>query len=200
MEEHDIIVACVDNRGAAGYGKAFTTALYLKKGTVEPQDQIAAAKYFGNLDYIDSERIGIWGWSYGGYNTITAMLKYDGPETIKAGVAVAPGIDDRLYDTIYTERYMSTPQENEAGYHESNPVNFADRMSETQKLLIVHGDLDDNVHYLQTSHMVSALQKANKQFQMMIYPGGNHGMFGTQNPKTYLHLFTMITNFFAENL
>lgn len=199
-EEKGIIVACVDNRGAAGYGKAFASTLYKKMGTVEPLDQIAAAKHWAELPYIDGDRIGIWGWSYGGYNTLVSMLKYDGPNTIKLGVAVAPGVDWKLYDTIYTERYMSTPQKNEEGYREANPANFADRMQERQKLLIVQGDMDDNVHFQNAVHMISALEKANKQFQFMLYPGGNHGMIGTGNPKTYLHLFTTITNFIVGNL
>jgi len=199
-EEKDIIVACVDNRGAAGYGKAFASALYKKMGTVEPMDQIAAAKHWSEMAYIDKSRIGIWGWSYGGYNTLVSMLKYNGPNTFKVGVAVAPAVDWRLYDTVYTERYMSTPQENEDGYRESNPVNFADRLQPQQKLLLVQGDQDDNVHFQQTTHMITALQKANQQFQLMIYPGGNHGLRGTGNPKTYLHLFTMITNFIQEHL
>ncbi len=199
-QEKHIIVACVDNRGAAGYGKAFASTLYKKMGTVEPLDQIAAAKHWAQLPYIDAARIAIWGWSYGGYNTLVSLLKYDGPNTVKLGVAVAPGVDWRLYDTIYTERYMSTPQKNEAGYKESNPANFANQMSSSQKLLIIQGTLDDNVHFQHTIHMVTALEKANKQFQLMLYPGGNHGMIGTKNPKTYLHLFTTITNFIEKNL
>ncbi len=198
--EHGFIVVCFDNRGAAGYGKAFQSANHLRLGTLEVQDQLAVARHFAARPYVDAQRIGMWGWSYGGYNTLNAMLKYDGPNTIKAGVAVAPGIDHELYDTIYTERYMSTPQKNAKNYVESSPKNFAHRLRDEQKLLIVQGDLDDNVHFQQTVHMVSALQKANKHFQLMIYPGGNHGMVGTGNPLTYLHLFTMITDFFTENL
>lgn len=200
VEKHDLIVACVDNRGSAGRSKAFAAALYKQMGTVEPQDQIAAAQHWGNLPYIDADRIGIWGWSYGGYNTLNSMLKYAGPQTFKAGVAVAAGTDWRLYDTIYTERYMSTPDKNPEGYAQANPANFADRMRDEQALLIVQGDLDDNVHLANAMHMVLALQKANKQFELMIYPGGDHGLRGTGNRFTYLHLMTMMENFWLENL
>lgn len=199
-EAHGFIVASVDNRGASGYGKAFSASIYKNLGTLEPQDQIAAAKQWGALSYVDENRIGIWGWSYGGYNTLMSMLKYDGPETIKAGVAVAPSAKQELYDTIYTERYMSTPDKNPAGYKNAAVTNFVDRLRDEQRLLLVQGDLDDNVHYQQTVQLVSALQKANKQFRMMIYPGGNHGMRGTGSRHTLLHLFTMITDFFVENL
>ena len=199
-EEHDIIVACVDNRGSSGRGKAFASVNYKALGTVEAQDQIAAAQYWGAKSYIDADRIGIWGWSYGGENTLMSMFKYNGPETIKLGVAVAPVTDHRLYDTIYTERFMSTPQRNPEGYAEGTPNNFVNRMQDHQRLLIIQGDLDDNVHFQNTVHLISALQRANKHFQLMIYPGGNHGMSGTGNPFVYLHLFTTMTDFIVENL
>src|SRR5690606_3182781 len=133
-EEHGILVACVDNRGTPGRGKAFTSRLYRRLGTIEAEDQIAAARWFGSQPYVDASRIGIWGWSYGGYNTMLAMSKYDGPETFKAGMAVPPGAGWDLYDTIYPERYMSTPQDNPEGYREGNPVHFVDRMTDDQKL------------------------------------------------------------------
>jgi dipeptidyl-peptidase-4 len=200
LAQQGFIVASVDNRGSAGRGKAFESALYKKMGTVEPQDQLAAAKHWGALPYIDETRIGIWGWSYGAYNTLLAMMKYEGPQTIKLGMAVAPGSDWRLYDTIYTERYMSTPQKNAEGYEESSPLKFVDRLQDHQRLLLVHGDMDDNAHYQGTVHLIAALQKANKPFQMMIYPGGNHSMQGTGNPLVYLHLFKTLTNFLVGNL
>ncbi len=200
VEEKDFIFVCFDNRGAAGYGKAFQSANHKRLGTLEPQDQIAVAKYWGGMPYVDASRIAIWGWSYGGTNTLLSMLKYDGPEIFKAGVAVAPGTSHELYDTIYTERYMSTPEKNGDNYAEANLTNFADRLGDDQKLLIVQGDLDDNVHFQNAIQMAAALQKANKQFQLMIYPGGNHGMAGTGNPFTYFHMFTMITNFIVESL
>ncbi len=199
-QQHQVIVACVDNRGAAGYGKAFESAMHKNMGTVEAQDQIAAAKYFGALPYIDEKRIGIWGWSYGGYNTLMAMTKYDGPHVLKLGIAVAPGGDWDMYDTIYTERYMSTPQKNAAGYKEASPLNFVSRLRNEQELLIVHGDQDDNVHFINTLHLLRELQKNKKRFQFMLYPGGNHSLQGTGNPFAYLHLFETLTEFVKENL
>ncbi len=200
MAQQGVIVACVDNRGAHGYGKAFESALHQNMGTVEPQDQIAAAKYFGALPYIDKGRIGIWGWSYGGYNTMLAMTKYDGPQVFKLGVAIAPGGAWESYDTIYTERYMSTPQKNPAGYEEASPLNFVGHLTEHQRLLIVHGDQDDNVHFQSTLHLLTALQKQRKHFQFMLYPGGNHSLQGTGNPFVYLHLFETLADFVKQNL
>jgi len=200
VEEHDIIVAAVDNRGSVGRGKKFASANYKNLGTLDPKDQIAAAKHFGNLSFIDENRIGIWGWSYGGYNSALAMLKYDGPQTIKLGIAIAPGTDFALYDAIYTERYMSTPEINAKGYEESNLSNFAKNLNDNQHLLIIHSDLDDNAHFQGTMHFISALQRAKKQFSMMLYPGGDHSMRGTRNPFVFSHLFTMMTNFLVDNI
>lgn len=200
VQRLQIIVACVDNRGAAGYGKAFESAVHKNMGTVEAQDQITAAKYFGALPYVDEKRIGIWGWSYGGYNTLMAMTKYDGPQIFKLGMAVAPGSGWEMYDTIYTERYMSTPQKNPEGYKEASPLNFVQRLRDEQELLIVQGDQDDNVHFISTLHLLTELQKNKKHFQFMLYPGGNHSLQGTGNPLVYLHLFQTLTEFVRENL
>jgi dipeptidyl-peptidase-4 len=199
-EVQDIIVACVDNRGTAGRGKAFASTNYKNLGTHEPMDQISAAKHWGELPYIDDDRMAIWGWSYGGYNAVLSMLKYDGPETFKLAIAVAPGVKWELYNTIYTERYMSTPQKNPEGYKEGNAANFADRLKDNQHLLLIHGDMDDNAHYKGTVHLISALQKAKKQFRMMVYPGGNHGLRGTGNPLVYSHLLNLMTTYIVENL
>ncbi|HMB89601.1 MAG TPA: DPP IV N-terminal domain-containing protein [Rhodothermales bacterium] len=193
----DIIVASVDNRGTGGRGKDFKSDTYKRLGDLEAKDQIAAAQHLGSMDFIDADRVGIWGWSYGGYMTLLSMLYEDGPETFKLGVSVAPVTDWRLYDTIYTERYMSTPQKNEEGYTMGAPQQYADRMHEDQKLLIIHGDFDDNVHFQNTVQMANALQDANKQFELMMYPGRNHGIYGGT---TRLHLFTLATNFIRENL
>lgn len=200
LTQQGFIVASVDNRGAAYYGKAFESAVHKNMGTVEPQDQIAAARYFGALPFIDKERIGIWGWSYGGYNTLLALTKYDGPQVFKMGIAIAPGGDWEAYDTIYTERYMSTPQKNPEGYKEASPLNFVGNLAEHQRLLIVHGDQDDNVHFSSTLHLLTALQRNNKRFQFMLYPGGNHSLQGTRNPLVYLHLFETLTDFVKQNL
>ncbi len=196
-DELNIIVASVDNRGTGARGKAFKSATYKNLGELEAADQVAAAQYLGTLDYIDRNRIGIWGWSYGGYMTLMAMLTGDGPETFKFGASVAPVTDWRQYDTIYTERYMSTPQKNEAGYTKGAPQNYVDRMMPHQKLLLVHGDFDDNVHFQNAAQMANALQEANKQFDFMMYPGRNHGIYGG---KTRLHLFTMMTEFIRDAL
>jgi len=192
-----ILVASVDNRGTGARGKAFKSVTYKKLGILEAQDQQAAAHYFGDLPYVDASRIGIWGWSYGGFMTLMSLTTGDGPETFKVGVSVAPVTDWKLYDTIYTERYMSTPQKNAVGYEETSPQTYADRLSDRQKLLLIHGDFDDNVHFQNSAQMIDKLEAANKQFQFMMYPGRNHGIFGGV---TRLHLFEMATDFLRENL
>lgn len=196
-EQHDVIVASVDNRGTGGRGKAFQDVPYRDLGTPESADQIAAAQSLADSSWVDADRIGIWGWSYGGYMTLMSMLTGDGPTTFTAGLSVAPVTDWRFYDTIYTERYMSTPQNNEEGYERGAPLNYADQMEETQDLIIVHGDYDDNVHFQNSVQMVDALQAANKQFEFMMYPGRNHGIYGGV---TRLHLFTALTDFIEESL
>ncbi len=196
-EEYGIIVAGVDNRGTGGRGKEFKTLTQLNLGPMEAEDQIAAAQHFGAWDYIDEDRMGIWGWSYGGYLTLLAMSYGEGPETFHAGVSVAPVSNWRFYDTIYTERYLSTPQKNPDGYDNGSPVTYAENFADHQELLIVHGSGDDNVHVQNTIVMSDALIAANKQFELMIYPGRNHGIFGGN---TRMHLFTMITEFFRDNL
>ena len=192
-----VLVASVDNRGTGARGKEFKSQTYRRLGVLEAEDQIAAAQYFGAMDFVDEDRIGIWGWSYGGYMTLLAMLYGEGPETFKLGLSVAPVTDWRLYDTIYTERYMSTPQKNAEGYDVGAPKTYADRLADHQKLLIVHGDFDDNVHVQNTVQMIDALQAANRQFDLMIYPGRNHGIFGG---KTRWHLHRLLTDYVAENL
>ncbi len=194
---HVVVVASVDNRGTGGRSKDFKSVTYKRLGVLEAEDQIAAARHFARLDYVDEDRIGMWGWSYGGYLTLMSLLSGDGPETFKLGAAVAPVADWRQYDTIYTERYMSTPQRNEEGYRVSAPVNYADRLLPDQKLLIAHGDLDDNVHFQNAIQMIDALQAAEKQFDMMLYPGRDHGIYGG---RTRLHLYTLLSDFIAENL
>ncbi len=196
-KKHDLAVASVDNRGTGGRGKAFQDVPYQKLGVPETRDQIAAAQHFAEQAYIDSSRVGIWGWSYGGYMTLLSLLFEEGPSTFATGVSVAPVTDWRFYDTIYTERYMSTPQRNEDGYSRGAPLNYADRMQAHQNLLLVHGDFDDNVHFQNSMQMANELQKVNKQFEFMAYPGRNHGIYGGS---TRLHLFTMITDFIGENL
>jgi len=129
--------------------------------------------------------------------TLMSMLRGEGPQTFRAGLAVAPVTDWRQYDTIYTERYMSTPQKNEQGYEQAAPVNYADNLREEQSLLLVHGSMDDNVHFQNAVHMITALQEAGKQFDMMMYPGRDHGIYGGN---TRLHLFRMLTGYLGEHL
>ena len=196
-DELNIIIASVDNRGTGARGKDFESGPYKKLGQLESADQIAAAQYLGDLAYIDADRIGIWGWSYGGYMTLMTMLTGDGPNTFKFGLSVAPVTDWGLYDTIYTERYMSTPQKNPEGYSEGAPLSYAANLKSHQRLLLVHGDFDDNVHFQHAAQMANELQAENKQFEFMMYPGRNHGIFGG---KTRLHLHTMMTRFIQDAL
>ena len=197
VENHDIVIASVDNRGTGGRSKDFKSATYENLGILEAEDQIAAARHFSALPYIDAERTGMWGWSYGGFLTLMSMLYGDGPDTFELGVSVAPVTSWRQYDTIYTERYMSTPQRNEEGYRNSSPASWADRLQDAQDVLLIHGDLDDNVHFQNTVQMADALQQAGKQFDLMIYPGRNHGIYGGG---VRLHLYTLITNYLSDNL
>lgn len=196
-ETYGILVAGVDNRGTGGRGKAFKTLTQGRLGILEAEDQTAAAAWFGQQAYVDPARMGIWGWSYGGYLTLLAMTYGDGPGVFHSGVAVAPVTNWRTYDTIYTERYLSTPQLNPTGYDAGSPTTYAANLRDDQELLIVHGDADDNVHVQNTMAMVEALQAAGKPFEMMLYPGRNHGIYGG---RTRLHLYTMLTRHFAETL
>ncbi len=196
-ETYGVLVAGVDNRGTGGRGKAFKTLTQNHLGILEAEDQTAAAQWFGRQAYVDSTRLGIWGWSYGGYLSLLAMTYGDGPGVFHAGIAVAPVTNWRNYDTIYTERYLSTPQLNPTGYDAGSPTTYAGNLRDDQRLLIVHGDADDNVHVQNTMEMVDALEAAGKQFEMMLYPGRNHGIYGG---RTRLHLYTLLTRFVAENL
>ena len=196
-EEHNVLVAVVDNRGTGGRGKGFKDLTYGQLGVLEAEDQIAAAQYLGAMPFVDASRVGIWGWSYGGYLSLLAMLYGDGPTTFKLGVAVAPVTSWRFYDTIYTERYLSTPQNNPDGYDLGSPLTYAENLRDDQRLLLVHGDYDDNVHVQNTIVMAEALIAAGKQFDMMLYPGRNHGIYGGN---TRLHLFTLLSRFITENL
>jgi dipeptidyl-peptidase 4 len=187
------VIACVDNRGTGGRGEAFTKCTYLHLGTIDVNDQIEAAKYIGSLDYVDKDRIGIWGWSGGGYFTLMCLTK--GADYFKTGMAVAPVTDWRYYDDIYTERYMRTPKENPDGYKEGNVINYVDSLK--GKLLIVHGSADDNVHFQNTMDFVNAMITANKYYEMLVYPNRNHFIMG---PNTRYHLFKNLTEFIYKNL
>ena len=187
------IIATVDGRGTGFKGADFKKVTQNELGKYEVEDQIAAAKKFGEMDCIDENRIGIWGWSYGGFMSSNAILK--GNDTFSMAIAVAPVISWRFYDTIYTERYMTTPQENPSGYDENSPINHVEKLK--GDYLLIHGGGDDNVHLQNTMRMVEALVQANKQFDWAIYPDRNHGIYGGN---TRLHLYTMMTDFIKEKL
>ena len=187
------IVVSIDNRGTGGRGAEFKKCTYKELGKLETTDQIEGAKYLANLKYTDENRIGIWGWSYGGYMSSLCLLK--GNKYFKSAIAVAPVTNWRFYDTIYTERYMQTPQENPNGYDLNSPINHVDSLK--GNFLLIHGSADDNVHVQNTYEMVDALIKSNKQFDLFIYPDKNHGIYGGT---TRLHLFTKITDFINKKL
>ncbi len=193
MAQQGYIIACVDNRGTGYRGQEFKKATYLELGKVETIDQINAAKHLGAMPYIDRQRIGIFGWSYGGYMTLLALTK--GNEYFKAGVSVAPVTNWRYYDNIYTERFMRTPQENGSNYDANSPLSHISRLK--GDLLLVHGSADDNVHMQNSMMLVREMVKRNIDFDMMIYPNKNHGIYGGM---TRLHLFNKITEYFNENL
>lgn len=187
------VVACVDNRGTGGRGEEFGKCMYMHLGTKDVEDQIETAKYLGSLDYIDKDRIGIWGWSGGGYFTLMCLAK--GADVFKTGIAVAPVTDWRYYDNIYTERFMRTPKENPDGYREGSVINYVDLFK--NKFLIVHGTADDNVHFQNTMEFIEAMVRADKYYEMLAYPNKNHFMSG-QN--TRFHLYKNMTEFLYRNL
>ena len=193
LAQKGYIVACVDNRGTGGKGSEFKKMTYKELGKYETIDQINAAKYLGSLQYIDANRIGIQGWSYGGYMSSLAITK--GADVFSLAIAVAPVTNWRYYDNIYTERYMQTPQENASGYDENSPINHVDKLKGSY--LLVHGSADDNVHVQNTMEMISALVKANKQFDLFIYTDKNHGIYGGN---TRHHLYKKMTDFILDNL
>lgn len=191
-QEGFIVVSC-DPRGTQYRGRSFKHATYMNLGKLETEDFIDFAKYLGGLGYVDQTRIGIQGWSYGGYMTSLCMTK--GADYYKAGIAVAPVTNWKYYDSIYTERFLRTPQENSGGYENNSPINFVNALK--GKFLLVHGSADDNVHYQNSMDMISALVNANKQFDLFIYPNKNHGIYGGN---TRFHLYTMMTDFLKRNL
>ena len=187
------VIACVDGKGTGFKGAAFKKATYLNLVKYEALDQIAAAKQLGALPFVDANRIGIWGWSFGGHMATHCLLT--GNDVFSFGIAVAPVTNWRFYDTIYTERFMRTPQENPEGYDLNSPLNYADQLK--GKFLIIHGSGDDNVHVQNTMRMVEELIQADKQFEWMIYPDKNHGIYGGNTRK---HLYSKMTNFILKNL
>lgn len=192
LTEQGFICACVDGRGTGARGADFEKCTYLQLGLRESQDQVETAIYLGRLPYVDKANIGIWGWSFGGFNTLMSMS--EGRPVFKAGVAVAAPSNWKYYDTVYTERYMRTPNENAAGYA-INPMERAANLSGS--LLLIHGTADDNVHFRNVAEMSEALVQANKQFEMQIYTNRNHSIYGGN---TRYHLLTRMCDFFKRNL
>ncbi len=187
------IVACVDGRGTGFKGRDFKKCTQLQLGKYEVEDQIDAAKVIGNYPFVDKSRIGIFGWSYGGFMSSNCLFK--GNDIFKMAIAVAPVTNWRFYDTIYTERYMQTPQENASGYDDNSPINHVDKLK--GNLLLIHGSADDNVHVQNSMQMIEALVQANKQFDWAVYPDKNHGIYGG---KTRIQLYNKMTNFVKEKL
>ena len=194
LAQTGMIVVCVDGRGTGFKGADFKKSTYLNLVKYETEDQIAAAKKLAERSYIDENNIGIWGWSFGGHMSTNALLK--GSDIFTTAIAVAPVTSWRFYDTVYTERFLRTPQENPAGYDENSPVNYAEKLK--GNYLLVHGTGDDNVHVQNSYRMINSLIEANKQFDMFIVPDRTHGIYKGKN--TRLNLYTKMTNFIQENL
>lgn len=193
LAQKGYVVACVDGRGTGFKGAEFKKLTQKQLGKYELEDQIDAAKVFGNYAFVDKNRIGIFGWSFGGFMAANCILK--GNDIFKMAIAVAPVTNWRFYDTIYTERFMKTPQENPMGYDDNSPIHFADQLK--GKFLLIHGSGDDNVHVQNSMQMMQALIQANKQFDSQIYPDNNHGIYGGM---TRIHLYDKMTNFIQESL
>lgn len=193
LAQKGYIIASVDNRGTGARGEEFKKMTYQQLGKYETIDQIEAAKYFASQSYVDPARIGIWGWSYGGFMSTLCITK--GADVFSMAIAVAPVTNWRYYDNIYTERFMRKPQDNASGYDDNSPINFADKLK--GKYLVIHGTGDDNVHVQNTMDMITALVKANKQFEMFLYPNKNHGIYGGNSR---LNLYTKMTDFILKNL
>ncbi|MFD1002492.1 S9 family peptidase [Ohtaekwangia kribbensis] len=193
LTQKGYIVAVIDSRGTGGRGEQFKKLTYKQLGKYELEDHIAGAKFLSTLEYVDDSRIGIWGWSYGGYMSSLAMTK--GAGTFKMGIAVAPVTNWRFYDTIYTERYLQTPQLNASGYDDNSPSTYANKLQ--GNFLLIHGTGDDNVHFQNSVVLQDALINAGKQFTSFYYPDKHHGIQGAQ---TKYHLYTMMLNYVQENL
>lgn len=195
LADKGYIIVCVDGRGTGQKGADFKKLTQLELGKYEVEDQIAAAKKLGEQSYIDENRIGIWGWSYGGFMSSNCI--FQGGDTFKLAIAVAPVTSWRFYDTIYTERYMATPQENPSGYDDNSPITHVNKFNDNNHYLLIHGSADDNVHVQNTMQLIEALVQANKDFDWAIYPDKNHGIYGGN---TRLHLYNKMTNYILKNL
>ena len=193
LADKGYIIISVDNRGTGNRGSAFKMSTYRQLGKLEAEDQIAAANWIKNQSWADGERIGIWGWSFGGY--VTALCLTKGQGVFKAGISVAPVTNWKYYDTIYTERFLQTPQLNESGYEDNSPVNYAKNLE--GRYLLIHGTADDNVHLQNSMDFAQALIRNGKDFEMFMYPDRNHSIYG---PGVRIHLYRKMTKFIEENL
>ena len=193
LAQKGYIIVCVDNRGTGARGRDFRQVTYGQLGKYEVDDQIASAKWLAKQSYVDGSRIGIWGWSYGGYMSGLCITR--GSDVFKTAISVAPVTNWKYYDNIYTERYMGTLETNPTGFDANAPMAYANMLK--GNLLLVHGTGDDNVHFQNSVEFINALVKNNKQFDLMVYPDRNHGIYGG---KTRLHLYTLMTNYIVDNL
>ena len=192
LASNGYLVVCVDGRGTGARGEAFQKSTYMQLGRLESNDQIETARYLGTLNYVNPDRIGIWGWSFGGYMSSICLSRSD---LFKIGIAVAPVTNWRYYDTIYTERFMRKPQVNPGGYDDNSPINMAKNLS--GRLFLIHGSADDNVHFQNTMEYAEQLIQAGKQFDMFVYPNRNHSIYGGN---TRHHLYTMMSQYIFDNL
>ena len=193
LNQEGYMVACIDGRGTFGRGREFKHCTYLQLGKLETLDQIDAAKYLGSLSYVDKNRIGFQGWSFGGY--MASLLITKGADYFKSAIAIAPVTNWKFYDNIYTERFLRKPQDNKSGYEDNSPVNFVKQMK--GNFLLIHGSGDDNVHFQNSMELANALIKCNKSFDFMAYPNKNHGIYGGF---TRAHLYNKVLKFVKENL
>jgi dipeptidyl-peptidase-4 len=193
LTQKGYLVASIDNRGTGMRGRAWRKIVYRQLGVIETQDQANAARTMGRWSYVDSTRIGVFGWSYGGFMSLNGL--FQAPDVYRMASAVAPVTHWKFYDNIYTERYNGRPQDNKEGYDKGSPLTYVDQMR--GRLLLVHGTGDDNVHYQNTESLQNALVKADKSYDFMSYPNRNHGIFGGN---TTLHLREMLTRFVDETL
>jgi dipeptidyl-peptidase-4 len=193
LSQQGYVIACIDGRGTGARGSEFRKCTYKKLGVLETKDQVEAAKYLATLPFIDKSRIGIWGWSYGGFMVLNAMSTDE--NIFKAGISVAPVTDWRLYNSAYTERFMRTPQENKEGYDAGSPLEKVDKLK--GNLLIVHGTADDNVHLQNTMVYINKLTDADKQVQLYTYTDKNHSILGRT---TREHLYKKKFEFLEKNL
>jgi dipeptidyl-peptidase-4 len=193
LAQEGYLIACIDNRGTGARGEEFKKMTYLQLGKYEPIDQIEGAKYLGSLPYADKSRIGIFGWSYGGY--LSSLCIELGAGIFKSAIAVAPVTDWRFYDTIYTERYMRDNKENQKGYVDGSPVTYTNRIK--GKFLVVAGLSDDNVHYQNTAVFLKKLYENNVAFDQMTFPDKNHGIYGGN---TRYYLFSRLADWIKVNL